>query len=76
MIGAGPALRFLGMWLPQLRTYGMGSERIDAVGTSTECSKKLMRYGDIRTTMNIHVDAASADMREADDKVVKLALTA
>jgi hypothetical protein len=33
-----------------------------------------MRHADIRTTMNIYGDAASADMREAHGKIVQLAL--
>ncbi len=32
-----------------------------------------MRHADIRTTMNIYGDAASADMREAHGKIVQLA---
>jgi hypothetical protein len=32
-----------------------------------------MRHADIRTTMNIHGDATTADMREAHEKVVRLA---
>jgi len=34
-----------------------------------------MRHADIRTTMNIYGDAATADMREAHEKVVRLALS-
>jgi hypothetical protein len=33
-----------------------------------------MRHADIRTTMNIYGEAASADMREAHCKIVQLAL--
>jgi hypothetical protein len=33
-----------------------------------------MRHADIRTTMNIYGDAASSDMREAHNKVVRLAI--
>jgi hypothetical protein len=36
--------------------------------------KKLMRHSDVRTTMNIYGAASSADMREAQFKVVQLAL--
>jgi integrase len=36
--------------------------------------QKLMRHSDIRTTMNIYGDAVTADMREAHQKVVNLAL--
>jgi hypothetical protein len=35
-----------------------------------------MRQTDIRTTMNVYGDAATADMREAHEKVVRLALPA
>ena len=47
---------------------------IDAVGTTVGVQQKLMRHTDIRTTMNIYGDAASADMREAHGKIVQLAL--
>jgi integrase len=47
---------------------------IDALGTTVGVQKKLIRHSDIRTTMNIHGDASSADMREAQFKVVQLAL--
>jgi integrase len=47
---------------------------IDAVGTTVGVQQKLMRHADIRTTMNIYGDAASADMREAHGKIVQLAL--
>jgi hypothetical protein len=33
-----------------------------------------MRHADIRTTMNIYGDAATADMREANSKIAQLAL--
>ena len=38
-----------------------------------ECERR-MRRADIRATMNIYGDAASADMREAQGKIVQLAL--
>jgi integrase len=47
---------------------------IDAVGTPIGVQQKLMRHADIRTTMNIYGDAASADMREAHGKIVQMAL--
>ena len=34
--------------------------------------RRLMRHVNIRTTMNIYDDAASADMREAHGKIVQL----
>ena len=47
---------------------------IDAAGTTVGVQQKLMRHADIRTTMNIYGDAATADMREAHGKIVQLAL--
>jgi integrase len=47
---------------------------IDAVGTPIGVQQKLMRHADIRTTMNIYGDAASADMRQAHSKIVQMAL--
>jgi len=47
---------------------------LDSVGTPVGVQQKLMRHADIRTTMNIYGDAATADMRDAHEKVVKLAL--
>ena len=47
---------------------------IDAIGTPVGVQQKLMRHSDIRTTMNIYGDAASADMRRAHGKIVQMAL--
>ena len=47
---------------------------LDSVGTPVGVQQKLMRHAGIRTTMNIYGDAATADMREAHEKVVRLAL--
>jgi integrase len=47
---------------------------IDAIGTPIGVQQRLMRHSDIRTTMNIYGDAATADMREAHGKIVALAL--
>jgi integrase len=47
---------------------------LDSVGTPVGVQQKLMRHADIRTTMNIYGDAATDDMREAHEKVVRLAL--
>jgi integrase len=47
---------------------------IDSVGTPVGVQQKLMRHGDIRTTMNIYGDAQAADMKEAHEKIVRLAL--
>jgi integrase len=46
---------------------------VDSVGTPIGVMQKLMRHTDIRTTMQ-HGDAFNADMVEAHDKVVGLAL--
>ena len=47
---------------------------IDALGTTVGVQQERMRHADIRTTMNIYGDASSADMREAQFKIVQLAL--
>lgn len=47
---------------------------IDAIGTPVGVQQKLMRHSDLRTTMNIYGDAATADMREAHGKIVRMAL--
>ena len=48
---------------------------LDAVGTPVGVQQKLMRHSDVRTTMNIYGDAASAEMAEAHGKIVRLALS-
>lgn len=47
---------------------------LDAVGTPVGVQQRLMRHTDIRTTMNVYGTAATADMRRAHAKVVRLAL--
>jgi integrase len=47
---------------------------IEAIGSPIGVKQKLMRHADIRTTINIYGEAASADMREAHGKIVQLAL--
>jgi len=47
---------------------------LDSVGTPLGVQQKLMRHADIRTTMNVYGDAATADMQEAHGKIVALAL--
>jgi integrase len=47
---------------------------LDSVGTPVGVQQKLMRHADIRTTMNIYGDAATADMREAHEKWLGLRL--
>jgi len=47
---------------------------LDSVGTSVGVQQKLMRHADVRTTMNIYGDAMTDDMREAGQKVVRMAL--
>ncbi len=49
---------------------------LDAVGTPVGVQQRLMRHTDIRTTMNVYGTAATADMRQAHAKVVRLALRA
>lgn len=44
------------------------------MGTPVGVQQKLMRHADIRTTMNVYGDAATADMAAAHRKVVGLAL--
>lgn len=48
---------------------------LDSVGTPVGVQQKLMRHSDIRTTMNTYGDAGSAEMAEAHNKVVRLALS-
>ena len=48
---------------------------LDAVGTPIAVQQKLMRHGDIRTTMNIYGDVVTDEMAQAHSKVVGLALT-
>lgn len=47
---------------------------LDSVGTPVGVQQRLMRHADIRTTMNLYGDAVTADMRQAHEKVVGLAL--
>ena len=47
---------------------------LDSVGTPVGVQQKLMRHADIRTTMNIYGDAMTADMRQAHEKIVHLAM--
>lgn len=47
---------------------------LDSVGTPVGVQQKLMRHADIRTTMNIYGDAMTADMRQAHQKIVHLAM--
>ena len=48
---------------------------LDSVGTPVGVQQKLMRHSDIRTTMNVYGDAATAEMAEAHGRVVRLALS-
>ena len=47
---------------------------LDAVGTPIAVQQKLMRHADIRTTMNVYGDVVTDEMRQANSKIVKLAL--
>lgn len=46
---------------------------LDSVGSPIGVQQRMMRHADIRTTMNVYGDAIPADMREAHEKVVRLA---
>ncbi len=47
---------------------------LDAAGTAVAVQQKLMRHGDIRTTMNVYGDVVTNEMQEAHSKVVQMAL--
>lgn len=47
---------------------------LDAVGTALTVQQKLMRHSDIRTTLNVYGDVVTDEMRQADSKIVGLAL--
>lgn len=47
---------------------------LDSERTPIGVQQKLMRHADVRTTMNTYGDAATADMRTAHGKVVRLVL--
>jgi integrase len=47
---------------------------LDSVGTPVGVQQRLMRHTDIRTTMNVYGAAAQAEMRQAQEKVIRLAL--
>jgi integrase len=49
---------------------------LDSVGTPVGVQQKLMRHSDVRTTLNLYGDAFTTDMRQAHDKVVRMALPA
>ena len=44
---------------------------LDSVGTPVGVQQNLMRHADICTTMNIYGDTATADTRDAHEKVVR-----
>jgi integrase len=48
---------------------------LDAVGAPIAVQQKLMRHGDIRTTMNTYGDVVTDEMSQAHSKVVRLALS-
>jgi integrase len=47
---------------------------LDAAGTTVAVQQKLMRHGDIRTTMNVYGDVVTNEMQEAHSKVIQMAL--
>ena len=55
------------MVLRLLRQFGR-------LGTTLAVQQKLMRHGDIRTTMNVYGDVVTDEMQQAHSKVVGLAL--
>jgi integrase len=69
---------FSGFWFSKAGIGHVSSHTrrtwLDSVGTPVGVQQKLMRHSDICTTMNIYGDAVTADMREAHQKVVNLAL--
>jgi integrase len=48
---------------------------LDAVGTPVAVQQKLMRHGDIRTTMNVYGDVVTDEMQQAHAKVVGMAMS-
>jgi integrase len=49
---------------------------LDAVGTPIAVQQKMMRHGDIRTTMNVYGSVVTDEMQTAGSKVAGLALKA
>jgi integrase len=47
---------------------------LDLVGTPIGVQQKLMRHAQIATTMNVYGDAMMESKREANSKVVQMAL--
>jgi len=47
---------------------------LDVTGTPVGVQQRMMRHADIRTTMNVYGDAATAEMRQASEKVARMAL--
>ena len=47
---------------------------LDSEGTPVGVQQKMMRHADIRTTMNIYGDALTDDMKEASQKIARIAL--
>jgi len=47
---------------------------LDGIGTPVGIQQKLMRHSDVRVTMNIYGSADASAMREAHQKIVRMAL--
>jgi integrase len=47
---------------------------LDAAGATVAVQQKLMRHGDIRTTMNVYRVVVTNEMQEAHSKAVQIAL--
>ena len=52
------------------------STLLHALGVDLKVQQELLRHADIRTTMNIYTQAVPSALREANSKVVRLALPA
>jgi integrase len=64
--------------IPQFGTHSLRHTYrswLDAVGTPLAVQQKLMRHADIRTTVNVYGDVVTDEMREAQSKVARMALT-
>lgn len=46
-----------------------------AARTPIAVQQKLMRYADIRTTLNVYADVVTEEMAQANSKVAKMALS-
>jgi integrase len=74
------AAKAAGIKLDPEKIFGTHSMRnsfrswLDATGASLAVQQKLMRHGDIGTTMNVYGDVVTNEMAEAQGKIAALAL--